>query len=101
MAKLILAVDHDVMHDPSLELLDKLILSYVLNWEEKKLSCFAKDGFFASLFGEKDSAVRFSLHKLEALRKIEQVTGTGGRLIRSVKQDPVKREITITDVFKI
>jgi hypothetical protein len=101
MAKLILTVDHDVMHDPNLELLDKLILSYILNWEEKNLTCFAKDGFFASLFGEKDALVRFSLHKLESLKKIEQISGTGGRLIRSIKKEKTVSPVTAKDIFEV
>jgi hypothetical protein len=77
------------MRDPSLDLLDKLILSYVSNWEDKGKSCFAKDGFFASLFGVSDMEVRFSLHKLEALQKIDQICGTGGRLIRIKKSEVI------------
>jgi len=101
MAKLILTVDHAVMQDPRLDLLDKLILSYVINWEEKNKACFAKDGFFAALFGVTENEVRFSQHKLEALKIIDQITGTGGRLIKSVRQEIPTTPDLIKDVFEI
>ena len=101
MAKLILSVDHAVMQDSRLDLIDKLILSYVKNWEERNSVCFAKDGFFAGLFGEKDSVIRFSLHKLEALKLIEQISGTGGRLIRTPKSQETASPLPIKDVFEL
>ena len=101
MAKLILTVDHAVMQDPRLDLLDKLILSYVINWESKSAKCFAKDGFFASLFGVKDSEVRFSLHKLEAYKLIEQIVGTGGRLIRTPKKENLSTPAQTINIFDI
>ena len=99
MATIIIAVNHDVMHHPKLKLLDKLILSYVLNWESKGKSCYAKDGFFAGLFGISEQDIRYSLFKLEALNLINCLPGIGGRLIRTAK-----KEIIITpdkDIFEL
>jgi hypothetical protein len=101
MANLILAVNSDVMQDPHLDLLDKLILSYILNWEERNLSCFAKDGFLAALFGVPECEVTYSLIKLETLQFIEQIRGTGGRLIRSKKQQTKLAPVQEKDVFDI
>lgn len=101
MATLVLAVSPAVMQDPRLELLDKLILSYVLNWEERGKSCFAKDGFFAGLYGVSDDEVRFSIFKLEAYKLITCIVGTGGRLIKSVKTENCPAPVVEKDIFEI
>lgn len=100
MAQRLIAINPEVMQDKRLELLDKLILSYVKDWEFKNACCFAKDGMFAYLFGVQDNEVFFSLIKLEALGLIEQISGTGGRLIRSKKTEVINQSNDL-DVFNI
>lgn len=101
MATLIIAVNHDVMQNPRLELLDKLILSYVINWEQRSKACFAKDGFFAGLFGVSQTEVTFSLVKLEVLGLIDQIYGTGGRLIKSITKEKVPGPEQEKDIFEL
>lgn len=100
MAQRLIAINPEVMQDKRLELLDKLILSYVKDWENKSAACFAKDGMFAYLFGVQDNEVFFSLIKLEALGLIEQISGTGGRLIRTKKTEVINQSNDL-DVFNI
>jgi hypothetical protein len=101
MATLIIAVNQDVMHHPKLKLLDKLILSYVLNWESKGKSCYAKDGFFAGLFGVAEQDIRYSLFKLEALNLINCLSGIGGRLIRSERTEKTLDPVQEKDIFEL
>jgi len=101
MANLILAVNPTVMCDPRLDLLDKLIVSYVSNWEERNSCCFAKDGFLAALFGVPEGDVTYSLIKLETLQIIEQIRGTGGRLIKTKKVQTTLTPVQEKDIFDI
>jgi len=89
------------MRDPRLDLLDKLLVSYVSTWEERKSCCFAKDGFLAALFGVPEGDVTYSLIKLEALQIIEQIRGTGGRLIKIKKTEATPTPVQEKDVFDI
>ena len=100
MARLI-AIDPEVMSNKKLDLLDKLLLCYVLDWEKKNSVCFAKDQFFSLLFGVSEAEVLIALHKLEGLGLIKQIAGTGGRLIKSV---PTQTEVIPwqdLDIFQI
>jgi len=92
--------DQEIFSRPDLDLLEKLILSYVKDWESKGLACYAKDGFLAGFFGVSLDAVNLSLVNLERLGLIEQVKGSGGRIIKSlqsVKQESPK----VLDVFDL
>jgi len=99
MDNLILSVDRAYMHDPRLELLDKILLSYISTWEKKGLTCYAKDGFFAYLLGESEESIQFSLAKCSALNLIFIVRGIGGRTIRTVKVIEITEEGTEPDIF--
>lgn len=84
MKNLILSVNPKYMGDHRLELLDKLILSYVSTWEQKGKICFAKDYFFAYLFGEKNDTITFSILKLQELGLLHVVKSPGGRLLQTI-----------------
>jgi hypothetical protein len=101
MAQRLIAFNFAVMADPRLDLLDKLILSYIKDWELKGRPCFAKDGFFASFFGVGDGEILLSLLRLESLGLIEQIVGTGGRLIRSKKTENSPAPEIKKDVFEL
>lgn len=90
MSTLILTLKQEYFQDETLDIIDRLILSYVSTWEEKGKTCFAKDQFFSRLFNVPEDYISLSLIKLETTGYITQVKGTGGRLIRTnqrIKQD--------------
>ena len=101
MANLILSVNSVWMHDPELDLLDKLLLSYIANWESRGNVCFAKDDFFENLLGVTRDEVSFSLIKLEERGKIQQIRGIGGRVLKVVTQAPKKPVCAEIDIFEI
>ena len=92
--------DQKIFSRSDLDLLEKLILCYVKDWESKGLACYAKDGFFAQFFGVSLDAVNLSLVNLERLGLIQQLKGNGGRIIKSL--DEVKSiPQTEIDVFDL
>ena len=95
MSTLILAVKQEYFQDEALDIIDRLILSYVSTWEDKNRTCFAKDQFFAMLFNVKEDFIILSLIKLETLGYITQVRGTGGRLIKTCEL--IRKELQDTD----
>ena len=101
MANLILSVNSVWMHDPELDLLDKLILSYISNWESRGNVCFAKDDFFEDLLGVSRDAVSFSLAKLEERGKITQIRGTGGRVLKIANRPSTPVIKCDFDIFEI
>ena len=100
MARLI-AIDPEVMSNKKLDLLDKLLLCYVLDWENKNSVCFAKDLFFSLLFGVSEAEVLISLYKLEGMGLIQQISGTGGRLIKSIKTQTEVIPWQDLDIFEL
>ncbi len=98
MKNLILSVNPKYMGDHRLELLDKLILSYVSTWEQKGKICFAKDYFFAYLFGEKNDTINFSILKLQELQLLHVVKGPGGRVLQTIDAAIPEEKIDI-DIF--
>ena len=100
MSNLILSVNPKYMGDHRLELLDKLILSYVSTWEQKGRVCFAKDFFFAYLFGEKNETINFSILKLQELNLLHVVKSPGGRLLQTIDGAvPTENNTDNLDVF--
>jgi len=99
MNNLLLSVNPEHMHNPKLDLLDKLILSYVSTWEQKGLVCYAKDSFFTQLFGEPEGHIQFSLAKLESLQLLHVVRGPGGRVLQTIKSLNVETQ-NVTDIFE-
>lgn len=99
MGNLILSVNPEHMSDTRLDLLDKLILSYISTWEQKGLTCFAKDDLFSKLFGEPRDKIYFSLLYMEKLKLITQVSGNGGRLLKINKQISNEIEHDNRDIF--
>lgn len=87
------------MQDSRLDLLDKLILSYVSTWEQKGKVCYAKDGFFSSLFGESEDAVTYSILKLHTLKLLHMVKGPGGRVLQTLDSIARQEEREI-DIFE-
>lgn len=90
-----------VMGDTRLELLDKLLLSYVYNWENRGQICYSKNDFFANLFGVTPDAISFSVRKLETLKLVEITNVPGGRSIKSkefIQSAQLQNEI---DIFEI
>jgi hypothetical protein len=99
MSTLILAIKRDYFKDEALDLIDRLILSYVSTWEEKGKCCFAKDQFFSNLFNVKQEVILSHLVILEARGYITQVCGMGGRIIKTVER--IKPEPSIDlDIFE-
>jgi hypothetical protein len=99
MATLILAIKQDYFKDEALDLIDRLILSYVSTWEEKGKCCYAKDQFFSKLFNVKQEVILSHLAILEARGYITQVFGIGGRVIKTVER--IKPEPSIDlDIFE-
>lgn len=91
----------EVMGHPSLELLDKLLLSYIRNWESKSQTCYAKNDFFSKLFGETEDAISFSILKLQTLGFVEITQVPGGRCIKSKIIVSLPQTEEDTDIFKI
>jgi len=87
------------MSNPHLDLLDKLILSYVKNWESKGLPCFAKNSFFKELFGESEDAISLSIAKLGAMKLLRINQVPGGRHIQYEIPIPVVQ--ADLDIFQI
>jgi hypothetical protein len=99
MATLILAIKQDYFKDEALDLIDRLILSYVSTWEEKGKLCYAKDQFFSQLFNVKQEVILSHLVILEARGYITQTFGMGGRIIKTV--ETVKKQVnTDLDIFE-
>lgn len=101
MATRLIAIDSDIMSNPKLDLLDKLLLGYVSDWESKGSVCFAKDRFFTQLFGVGESEIMISLYKLEGLGFIEQFSGNGGRLIKTKKSQITPTPYQDLDIFQL
>ena len=101
MATLILTINSELMQRKDMDLLDKLIVSYIANWESRGSVCFAKDGFFEILLGVTRDEVTFSLIKLEERGLIKQIRGTGGRVLKTAKAIPDRVECTVGDIFEI
>ena len=91
MSTLILSVKREYFEDEALDIIDRLILSYVSTWEEKNKVCFAKDRFFASLFNVKEEIILSHLILLEGRGYITQINGMGGRIIKTVEN--VRQEV--------
>ena len=87
------------MSQKELDLLDKLVLSYVKNWESKGLPCFAKNSLFAQIFGESEDAISLSIAKLGAMKKLRVTQVPGGRLLQYEIPIPVSTEDV--DLFEI
>jgi hypothetical protein len=99
MSTLILAVKRVYFEDQALDLIDRLILSYVSTWEDKGKCCYAKDQFFSNLFNVKQEVILSHLVILEARGYITQVFGMGGRIIKTVER--IKPEPSIDlDIFE-
>jgi hypothetical protein len=88
-----------IMSEKGLDLLDKLVLSYVKNWESKGLPCFAKNSLLGQLFGESEDAISLSIAKLGAMKKLRITSVPGGRLIQYEIPIPVSTEDV--DLFQI
>ena len=99
MSNLILSIDPQYMHDSRLDLLDKIILSYVSTWEKKRQVCFAKDDLFYKITGEPENKIRFSLAKLETLNLLAIVRGNGGRVLTTIKSIAEETPENVTDIF--
>jgi len=99
MKQLLIPMCPLIMSNRNLDLLDKLILSYVKNWESKGLPCFAKNSFFKELFGESEDAISFSITKLGALKLLRINSVPGGRLLQYEIPLPVVQ--ADLDVFEI
>ena len=91
----------EVMSDPRLDLLDKLLLSYIYNWEEKNLTCYAKNDFFAKLYGVSEDSISFALNKLDTLGLLELTNVPGGRSIKSKKLTSLSQPEVDLDIFEI
>ena len=100
MSRLYMSLDPVAMQDPRLDMLDKVLYSYITSWEDKRQVCFAKDGFLANLLGVSDAQVTFSLIKMENIRLIAIVRGQGGRVLRSVPKTQQYVENNDTDIFE-
>ena len=99
MSTLILAVKQEYFQDEALDIIDRLILSYVSTWEDKNRTCFAKDQFFSKLFNVKPEVILGHLAILEARGYIAQTFGMGGRIIKTVER--IKPEPSIDlDIFE-
>lgn len=79
---LLLAVDLEIMAHPDLGLLDKLLFSYISNWEKKSGHCFVKDDTLSLITGENGDEVQKSIDKLKSLNLVSELKGIGGRLLR-------------------
>ena len=99
MSTLILAIKQDYFKDEALDLIDRLILSYVSTWEEKGRTCFAKDQFFSNLFTVKQEVILSHLVILEARGYIAQTFGMGGRIIKTVERKKPEPSIDL-DIFE-
>jgi hypothetical protein len=99
MSTLILAVKRVYFEDQALDLIDRLILSYVSTWEEKGKSCFAKDQFFSKLFNVEQEVILYHLVLLEGRGYITQVIGMGGRIIKTVERKKPEPSIDL-DIFE-
>jgi hypothetical protein len=100
MSTLILAIKQDYFKDEALDLLDRLILSYVSHWEDRGSVCYAKDQFFSQLFNVKQEVILSHLALLEARGYITQVRGMGGRVIKTVETLKVE-SCNVDDIFEI
>jgi hypothetical protein len=85
VSTLILAVKQVYFQNESLDIIDRLILSYVSHWEERGSVCYAKDQFFSQLFNVKQEVILSHLSMLESRGYITQVRGMGGRVIKTVE----------------
>lgn len=99
MSTLILAIKQDYFKDEALDLIDRLILSYVSTWEEKGKLCFAKDQFFSKLFNVEQEVILSHLVILEARGYIAQTFGMGGRIIKTVERKKPEPSIDL-DIFE-
>lgn len=79
---LLLAIDLEIMSHPDLGLLDKLILSYIKNWEQKSGHCFIKDDTLSLITGENLEEIQKCIAKLVDLNLIYELKGIGGRALR-------------------
>jgi hypothetical protein len=100
MSNLILAIKQEYFQDQSLDIIDRLILSYVSHWEEKGRNCFTKDGLLAKLFNVTEESILTRLVILENRGYIEQVKGMGGRIIKIKSKEFKKTELDL-DIFNI
>lgn len=99
MKTLLIPMCPHIMSQRGLDLLDKLILSYVKNWESQGLPCFAKNPLFAQIFGESEDAISLSIAKLGAMKKLRITSVPGGRLLQYEIPIPVPTEDV--DLFQI
>lgn len=100
MSRLYMSLDPVAMQDSRLDMLDKILYSYVTSWEEKGQVCFAKDGVLSTCLGVSHSQVSFSLVKMEAMGLLEIVRGPGGRVLKSIPQEVTKNPEQDRDIFE-
>ena len=99
MKQLLIPMCPHIMANRQLDLLDKLILSYIKNWESKGQTCYAKNSFFSELFGESQDAISLSIAKLVALKLLRSTTVPGGRCLQYEIPIPVQQpEINIFEI---
>lgn len=99
MKQLLIPMCPHIMANRQLDLLDKLILSYVKNWESKGQVCFAKNSFFSELFGETQDAISFSISKLVTLKLLRCTQVPGGRCLQYEIPIPVEQpEINVFEI---
>ena len=99
MKQLLIPMCPHIMANRQLDLLDKLILSYVKNWESKGQICFAKNSFFSELFGETQDAISFSISKLVTLKLLRCTQVPGGRCLQYEIPIPVEQpEINVFEI---
>ena len=99
MSRLYMSLDPVAMQDPRLDMLDKVLYSYITSWEDKRQVCFAKDGFLANLLGVSDAQVTFSLIKMENIGLIAIVRGSGGRVLQSIPKIIEEVQKNEPDIF--
>jgi len=92
MKQLLIPMCPHITSNRQLDLLDKLILSYVKNWEAKGQICYAKNSFFSELFGESQDAISLSIAKLGALKLLRVANVPGGRCLQYEIPIPVQTE---------
>ena len=98
---LILAVDLEIMAHPDLGLLDKLVFSYILNWEKKSGHCFIKDDTLSLITGENVEEIQKSIQRLVDLNLIYELKGLGGRALRAKEAESNLVTQPDLDVFAI
>lgn len=97
---LLLSIDLEIMSNEKLGLLDKLIFSYISNWEQKAGHCFVKEDTLSKITGENLDDIQTSIQKLVDLKLINQVKGIGGHMLK-VRQPDTNLVAADMDIFVI